>query len=288
MTPDFRTALQQSTASELPALPHAMCRLFSELQSSAYTVSTEPFTSTMQWGSVYKQQDVHEFWTCLCERLESELKDHPMHKLIENLFQVGGPRRALATPSPVPLQISPRSHEARSPPLARAGQAARLRHLPPLRPHLAHRGSLPGPQARRAARGRQQALRPRPRPGLGRHRLPAVRDARRRPQPPRNARDARTRRRSTLTSPGRPWGRVLSLVFGLWVPGIFVCTSLVSLFLWCLCFFPLQLARPSSGSCWSKVRTGEESRIPELISRVHELPAPSRSPQRNYFDGAVR
>ena len=41
----------------------------------------------MQWGSVHKQQDVHEFWTCLCERLESELKTHPMHKLIESLFQ---------------------------------------------------------------------------------------------------------------------------------------------------------------------------------------------------------
>ena len=87
MTPDFKQALQQCTASELPALPHALCRLFSELQTSSYAVSTEPFTSTMQWGSVYKQQDVHEFWTCLCERLESELKSHPMHKLIESLFQ---------------------------------------------------------------------------------------------------------------------------------------------------------------------------------------------------------
>ena len=87
MTPDFKHALQQCTASELPALPHALCRLFSELQTSSYAVSTEPFTSTMQWGSVYKQQDVHEFWTCLCERLESELKSHPMHKLIESLFQ---------------------------------------------------------------------------------------------------------------------------------------------------------------------------------------------------------
>ena len=87
MTPDFKQALQQCTASELPALPHALCRLFSELQTSSYAVSTEPFTSTMQWGSVYKQQDVHEFWTCLCERLEAELKSHPMHKLIESLFQ---------------------------------------------------------------------------------------------------------------------------------------------------------------------------------------------------------
>lgn len=87
MTPDFRHAMQQCTVSELPELPQALCRLFSELQTSSYPVSTEAFTSTMRWGSVHRQQDVHEFWTCLCERLESELKDHAMHKLVENLFQ---------------------------------------------------------------------------------------------------------------------------------------------------------------------------------------------------------
>jgi len=87
MTPDFRHAMQQCTVSELPELPQALCRLFSELQTSSYPVSTEAFTSTMRWGSVTRQQDVHEFWTYLCERLESELKDHAMHKLVENLFQ---------------------------------------------------------------------------------------------------------------------------------------------------------------------------------------------------------
>ena len=34
MTPDFKHALQQCTASELPALPRALCQLFSELQVS--------------------------------------------------------------------------------------------------------------------------------------------------------------------------------------------------------------------------------------------------------------
>eukprot|EP00900_Chrysochromulina_parva_P009276 jgi/Chrpa1/1834/Chrysochromulina_OHIO_Genome00015925-RA len=54
---------------------------------ASYAVSTEGLTSALKWGPVSRQQDVHEFWTMLCERIEADLKGTAHGTLVEDLFQ---------------------------------------------------------------------------------------------------------------------------------------------------------------------------------------------------------
>ena len=56
-----------------PPLTKSLVDLFASLGNAPSAVSTEAFTSALKWGPVSRQQDVHEFWTLLCERLETEV-----------------------------------------------------------------------------------------------------------------------------------------------------------------------------------------------------------------------
>ena len=91
MTPPFRAsidALGTSTRFALPPLSKSLVELFASLAHAPCAVSTEAFTSALRWGPVSRQQDVHEFWTLLCEKLEADLKASDDHaKMIEGLFE---------------------------------------------------------------------------------------------------------------------------------------------------------------------------------------------------------
>jgi hypothetical protein len=75
------------SAEPLPAVTKALVDLFDQLRHSQYAVSTEGLTSALKWGPVSRQQDVHEFWTMLCERIEADLKGTAHGTLVEDLFQ---------------------------------------------------------------------------------------------------------------------------------------------------------------------------------------------------------
>jgi len=68
-------------------LSRALADIFHDLATSPYAVSTERLTTALNWGPVSRQQDVHEFWTLLCQRLEEEMKGSPQEPLVESLFQ---------------------------------------------------------------------------------------------------------------------------------------------------------------------------------------------------------
>lgn len=89
MTPPFRAAIESLGASsiQLPPLTAAVVGLFASLSHASSAVSTEPLTSALKWGSVSRQQDVHEFWALVCERLEEDLKPTEHAKMVEGLFQ---------------------------------------------------------------------------------------------------------------------------------------------------------------------------------------------------------
>ena len=71
MTPPFRSAIQSlGSFTLLPPLTKSLVDLFASLGNAPSAVSTEAFTSALKWGPVSRQQDVHEFWTLLCERLQ--------------------------------------------------------------------------------------------------------------------------------------------------------------------------------------------------------------------------
>ena len=76
-----------SATEPLPAVTKALVELFHQLRHSQYAVSTEGLTSALKWGPVSRQQDVHEFWTMLCERIEADLKGTAHGALVEDLFQ---------------------------------------------------------------------------------------------------------------------------------------------------------------------------------------------------------
>jgi len=89
MTPSFRTAIHDlsAQAKALPAVPQSLVELFSSLQISPFPVSTTGFTDSLKWGAVSRQQDVHEFWMMLRERIELDLKGTSHAKLVESIFQ---------------------------------------------------------------------------------------------------------------------------------------------------------------------------------------------------------
>ena len=71
MTPDFRRGLRAAPPSG--TLLRACKALFESLHSSPRTVTTQALTTALNWGPVSRQQDVHEFWCELCQRIEHEL-----------------------------------------------------------------------------------------------------------------------------------------------------------------------------------------------------------------------
>ena len=71
MTPDFRRGLRAAPPSG--TLLRATKALFESLHSSPRTVTTQALTTALNWGPVSRQQDVHEFWCELCQRIEHEL-----------------------------------------------------------------------------------------------------------------------------------------------------------------------------------------------------------------------
>ena len=95
--PSFRAGVEKigvaaaraavSATEPLPAVTKALVELFHQLRHSQYAVSTEGLTSALKWGPVSRQQDVHEFWTMLCERIEADLKGTAHGALVEDLFQ---------------------------------------------------------------------------------------------------------------------------------------------------------------------------------------------------------
>ena len=92
MTPDFRDAVSSLGASDgagtaLPKFTGALVELFASLTHAPSAVSTEALTTALSWGPVSRQQDVHEFWTLLCERLETDLKGTEHAKMVEALFE---------------------------------------------------------------------------------------------------------------------------------------------------------------------------------------------------------
>ena len=89
LTPSLSESIQDLTSSSitLPPLTKALVDLFAALAHSPHAVSTEALTSALRWGPVSRQQDVHEFWTLLCEKLEGELKGTEYASIIERLFQ---------------------------------------------------------------------------------------------------------------------------------------------------------------------------------------------------------
>ena len=88
MTPPFRSAIQSlGSFTLLPPLTKSLVDLFASLGNAPSAVSTEAFTSALKWGPVSRQEDVHEFWTLLCERLETDLHQTPHAKMIEDLFE---------------------------------------------------------------------------------------------------------------------------------------------------------------------------------------------------------
>mmetsp|Transcript_47152 Transcript_47152/g.86546 ORF Transcript_47152/g.86546 Transcript_47152/m.86546 type:complete len:454 (-) Transcript_47152:33-1394(-) len=87
MTPEFKEVLKEcETEARTQALAYALQRLFSDLSSSVSACSTTSILSALHWRA-NRQQDAHDAWLQLCDLLETELKQTPHSKLVENLFQ---------------------------------------------------------------------------------------------------------------------------------------------------------------------------------------------------------
>lgn len=66
LTPDFAAAvgrLGADPAAQKAPVPRALVDLFRELREAPSAPTTEKLTSALRWGSVSRQQDVHEFWS---------------------------------------------------------------------------------------------------------------------------------------------------------------------------------------------------------------------------------
>ena len=88
MTPEFRQGLLKLQPGELPPTGKAVCTVFAKMAHGNRTVSTKPLTSALR--PVYvctRQQDCHDTWLMLCDRLESDLKQTPLAKLVAQLFE---------------------------------------------------------------------------------------------------------------------------------------------------------------------------------------------------------
>lgn len=99
MTSEFRQALQECAAdSELAPLPDALCALFEKLETSSKAVSTKPLSATLKRLGLHElneQQDAHDIWLRLNDRLETELKSSKRPRLVQDLFE--GKQRAYVT-----------------------------------------------------------------------------------------------------------------------------------------------------------------------------------------------
>ena len=99
MTSEFRKALRECAAgSELAPLPDALCALFEKLETSSKAVSTKPLAATLKrlgLDELNEQQDAHDIWLRLNDRLETELKSSPRPRLMQDLFE--GKQRGYVT-----------------------------------------------------------------------------------------------------------------------------------------------------------------------------------------------
>lgn len=91
MTPELRGGLQAVGAERPPArVSCALSSLFSALSSASTAVSTEALTralaSALVGGSSSRQEDVHEFWQVLTDRVERELRSTAQAELLPTLF----------------------------------------------------------------------------------------------------------------------------------------------------------------------------------------------------------
>jgi len=91
MTPELRRGLLAGSSEQMPiGVSSALSSLFSALSSSSSAVSTEALTkaltSALVGGSSTRQEDVHEFWQVLTDKVETELRNTPQAKLLPNLF----------------------------------------------------------------------------------------------------------------------------------------------------------------------------------------------------------
>ena len=88
MTPEFRKGLLGLPPGDLPPTAKSVCTVFARMSQGGRTVSTKPLTSALK--PVYvctRQQDCHDTWLTLCDRLESDLKHTPLAKLVAELFE---------------------------------------------------------------------------------------------------------------------------------------------------------------------------------------------------------
>jgi len=93
MTPELRRGLSalRSTPAAAGAVGGALSSLFSSLSSASAAVGTETLTraltSALVGGCASRQEDVHEFWQVLTDKLETELKSTPQAELLPSLFR---------------------------------------------------------------------------------------------------------------------------------------------------------------------------------------------------------
>ena len=91
MIPELRQGLAECSATvdpkELAPLPRALAGLFERLSAGGRAVSTKPFTSTLRGHAMNRQQDCHDTYLLLCDRLEKDLKSTAQKMLSQQLFQ---------------------------------------------------------------------------------------------------------------------------------------------------------------------------------------------------------
>ena len=89
MTPELRTQLTGLTPSDLPPVGKSLVGLFARMgQDNVRTASTKALTSALRPGYVCtRQQDCHDTWLYLSDRLEADLRATKHCHLLSDLFE---------------------------------------------------------------------------------------------------------------------------------------------------------------------------------------------------------
>ena len=91
MTPEVREGVLEASfgldPKELPPLPRSLAALFNRLSTGRRACSTAPVTKTLRGHGMNRQQDTHDTYLLLCDRLETDLKGTAQKLLTQNLFQ---------------------------------------------------------------------------------------------------------------------------------------------------------------------------------------------------------
>lgn len=89
MIPELRQGLSECSATvgqkDLAPLPRALASLFARLAAGGRAVSTKSITSTLRGHGMNRQQDCHDTYLMLCDRLETDLKDTAQNRCMRPL-----------------------------------------------------------------------------------------------------------------------------------------------------------------------------------------------------------